>query len=124
MQNLCSWYGVIPCRYFRGRAWVPARHKAKRAVSPPGLTLPAVPQMGREPCFISAVKKEDRELLKVIDSSDDPPQLPAFVYRAKINATDVCCIIGFKLCWGSPGWNRWDREEASVSALRQIWLTK
>ena len=70
------------------------------------------------------MKKEDRELLKVIDSSDDPPQLPAFVYRAKINATDVYRIKGFKLCWGSPGWNRWDREEASASALRRIWLTK
>lgn len=36
----------------------------------------------------------------LIDSSNDLPQLPAFVYRVKINATDVYCIIGFEICWG------------------------
>lgn len=36
----------------------------------------------------------------LIDSSNDLPPLPAFVYRVKINATDVYCIIGFEMCWG------------------------
>lgn len=35
-----------------------------------------------------------------IDSSNDLPQLPAFVYWVKINATDVHCIIGFEICCG------------------------
>lgn len=39
----------------------------------------------------------------LIDSSNDLPQLPAFVYRVKINATDVYCIIGFEICFGVGG---------------------
>lgn len=39
----------------------------------------------------------------LIDSSNDLPQLPAFVYRVKINATDVYCIIDLNLFRGR-GW--------------------
>ena len=39
----------------------------------------------------------------LIDSSNDLPQLPAFVYRVKINATDVYCIIGFEISFGVGG---------------------
>lgn len=48
--------------------------------------------------FCQREESGQRELFKVIDSSDDLLQLPAFVYRAKINATDVYRIIGFKIC--------------------------
>lgn len=50
--------------------------------------------------FCQREESRQRELFRVIDSSDDLPQLPAFVYRAKINATDVYRIIGFEICWG------------------------
>lgn len=35
----------------------------------------------------------------LIDSSHELPELPAFVYRVEINATDVYCVIGFEICW-------------------------
>lgn len=63
----------------------------------------------------------ERELFKVIDSSEHLPQLPAFVYRTKINATDVYRIIGFEICWGGVGvgstvWNHWAKNEGNASA--------
>lgn len=59
----------------------------------------------------------------LIDSSNDLPQRPACVYRVKIKATDVYCIIGFEICSGGLGGggaskrgNHWAKNEKNTFA--------
>lgn len=46
--------------------------------------------------ILSEQRKQACAVSVLMDSSNE---LPAFVYRVKINATDVYCIIGFEICW-------------------------
>lgn len=56
----------------------------------------------RKHCFVWPVQSKQAlcAVPILIDSSNDLPQLPAFVYRVKINATDVYCRIGLEICCG------------------------
>ena len=97
--------GVIPfgCSEGNGLAWVLVGCARGKFVFFPILSLlsGAADRLGKD-SFVSP-EQSKQALCAVhilIDSSNDLPQLPAFVYRVKINATDVYCIIGFEICCG------------------------
>lgn len=103
MQSPGPGVGVIPSGCSQGNAWVLVRRTSGKFVSLPISSLLAgAADRLRKDCSVLPVQSKQAlcAVHLLIDSSNDLPQLPAFVYRVKINATDVYCIIGFEICCG------------------------